>query len=254
MPSTTSNSTISVLKAIFARYGIPEVLRSDNGPQYQSQEFIAFSKAYNFIHVTSSPLYPQSNGQVERAVQTLKNLLTRTDDICQGLHAYWTTPMPWCNLSPSKLLMGQRLRSYYHWQIMYWSHSGLTFQNSVKLINNSKASKRKLLISAIVQERDLHCVMTVKCGSPLAESQWGGEWWHQQMLRGATLLEEDSPAVPNSSEELSEKSNRLLPPENADNNNPPSSSSGTDEPQSGCRVQTWSQTGTTIVPPKRYRS
>ena len=61
--------------------------------------------------MTSSPLYPQSNGQVERTVQTLKKLLRQTDDIRQGLLSYQTTPMPWCNLSPSELLMGRRLRS-----------------------------------------------------------------------------------------------------------------------------------------------
>jgi hypothetical protein len=32
--STTSLAVINVLKSIFARHGIPEVIRSDNGPQY----------------------------------------------------------------------------------------------------------------------------------------------------------------------------------------------------------------------------
>ena len=72
---TTSSSVIKVLKSIFSRHGIPKTLLSDNGPQYTSQEFTDFSKSYNFTHITSSPHFPQSNGQAERAVQTVKRLL-----------------------------------------------------------------------------------------------------------------------------------------------------------------------------------
>ena len=37
----------------------------DNGPQYSSEEFKEFAANYNFKHVTSSPNFPQSNGQAE---------------------------------------------------------------------------------------------------------------------------------------------------------------------------------------------
>ena len=76
MSSTTSVSTIAALKNVFSRHGIPEVVRSENGPQYSSQEFAAFSKAYSFKHITSSPLYPQSNGQVKRTVDSEKDIET----------------------------------------------------------------------------------------------------------------------------------------------------------------------------------
>ena len=78
MSSTTSKSTIAALKSVFSRHGIPEVVRSDNGPQYNSQEFTSFTEVYNFRHVTSSPLYPQSNGQAERSVQTVKKILRQS--------------------------------------------------------------------------------------------------------------------------------------------------------------------------------
>ena len=99
------------MKSVFCRYGIPETVRSDNGPQYSSSEFATFARECNFHHVTSSPLFPQSNGQVERAIQTAKKLLKRSDDPYMALLAYRSTPMPWCNLSPAELLMGRRLRS-----------------------------------------------------------------------------------------------------------------------------------------------
>ena len=72
LTSTTSASVISVLKSIFARHGIPETFVGDNGPQYTSQEMKDFAREYNFVHITSSPYYQQSNRLAERMVQTLK--------------------------------------------------------------------------------------------------------------------------------------------------------------------------------------
>ena len=60
------------MKRNIARYGLFEELISDNGPQYSSSEFEAFMKDYGIQHTTSSPLYPQSNGLAEKAVQTIK--------------------------------------------------------------------------------------------------------------------------------------------------------------------------------------
>ena len=60
--STTSQSVSNALKSIFSRHGIPEVLMTDNGPQFSSSEFAEFGKQYCFVHTTSSSHYPASNG------------------------------------------------------------------------------------------------------------------------------------------------------------------------------------------------
>ena len=111
LSSTTSHSIIEALKTVFSRFGIPEVVISDNGPQYFSQEFMEFARSYNFQHVTSSPLFAQSNGQAERTVQTVKRLLKESLDPHMALLTYRSTPFPWCNLSPAELLMGRSLRA-----------------------------------------------------------------------------------------------------------------------------------------------
>ena len=49
LTNTTSKGVIAALQAIFARHGIPEVLRSDNGPQYVSQEMTDFAALYGFV-------------------------------------------------------------------------------------------------------------------------------------------------------------------------------------------------------------
>ena len=66
LTSTTSGTIIFVLKTVFSRYGIPEQLISDNGPQFTSREMNMFSASYGFEHVMSIPHYPQRNGQAER--------------------------------------------------------------------------------------------------------------------------------------------------------------------------------------------
>ena len=42
--STTSQSVSNALKYIFSQHGIPEVLMTDNGPQFSSSEFAEFGK------------------------------------------------------------------------------------------------------------------------------------------------------------------------------------------------------------------
>ena len=109
--STTSHTVIKALKGIFARHGIPVRVFSDNGPQYASSEFSNFARAYKFQHATSSPHYAQSNGHAERAAKTVKKLLQEAEDPHLALLSYRSTPFPWCQLSPTELLMGRQVRT-----------------------------------------------------------------------------------------------------------------------------------------------
>ena len=64
LPSTTAPTVVTALKTIFARYGIPETVFSDNGPQYDSHEMKSFAFSCGFHHVTSSPRYtPRAMGK-----------------------------------------------------------------------------------------------------------------------------------------------------------------------------------------------
>ena len=111
LASTTANAVITATKSVFSRYGVPELLMTDNGPQYMCATFRKFAEEYNFTHTTSSPHFPQSNGQAERTVQTVKRILTRSDDPFLALMTYRATPLPWCGYSPAKLLMGRNIRT-----------------------------------------------------------------------------------------------------------------------------------------------
>ena len=85
--TTKLSDVIRALKAIFARQGLPEEVRSDNGPQYASAEFTHLGKEWGFKHKTSCPLFPQANGEVERAVKTTKCLLKKEKDPTKRLLA-----------------------------------------------------------------------------------------------------------------------------------------------------------------------
>ena len=65
LASQKASETIRLLKSIFARHEIPDILRSDSGPQFVSTEFDELSKDYSFTHVTSSQKLPQPNGNGE---------------------------------------------------------------------------------------------------------------------------------------------------------------------------------------------
>ena len=94
MHSTTSTAIISAFKSVFSRFGIPEILRTDNGPQFSSNEMTEFTSSYGIKHNTSSPYFPQSNGMAERFVRTVKQLLRQSSDLDLALLIYRATPLP----------------------------------------------------------------------------------------------------------------------------------------------------------------
>ncbi|XP_064107989.1 uncharacterized protein K02A2.6-like [Macrobrachium nipponense] len=65
LENTLASTVIRKLKSHFARYGLPCVLISDNGPQFVNENFKQFATDYDFEHRTSSPTHAQSNGMVE---------------------------------------------------------------------------------------------------------------------------------------------------------------------------------------------
>ena len=115
LPDTLSTTIIYLLKRQFARHGIPDRLRTYNGPQFSSAAFQKFVYDWHFQHSTSSPHYPQSNGLAESAVKTIKNIMRKAKesvgDAWMGLLAHRNTPSQDINKSPAQLLFGRRART-----------------------------------------------------------------------------------------------------------------------------------------------
>lgn len=109
---TTSSHTENCMNSMFSRFGIPEKVISDNGPQYDSREFKTFAEKWKFQHFTISPRYPQANGKVENAVKTFKALMKKNcdagNDLYLALLDWRNTPSEDLGSSPAQRLLGRR--------------------------------------------------------------------------------------------------------------------------------------------------
>jgi hypothetical protein len=122
MERTTAEDTIEKLRDMFARWGIPTQLVSDNGPQFTSEMFERFTRANNIKHTTTSPYHPATNGLAERFVQTLKQALrvSRKDGRTLNgrlnifLISYRNARHSTTERSLAQLLLGRDLRSRLH--------------------------------------------------------------------------------------------------------------------------------------------
>ena len=116
-PSTSSSAVIDVLRALFARFGLPETIVTDNGTGFVSQEFEEFLRKNGIHHTTSAPYHPASNGLAERAVQIVKKGLKKETSgsmstrLAKVLFTYRITPQSTTGSSPAELLLGRRPRT-----------------------------------------------------------------------------------------------------------------------------------------------
>ena len=110
LDNLSAKNVISYMKSQISRYGIPDELISDNGPQFACEEFAQFMKDYDIKHTTSSPYHPQANGQAERTVQTVKRLLVKAKDPYKALLDYRNSPLD-TGFSPAQLFLGTRLKT-----------------------------------------------------------------------------------------------------------------------------------------------
>ncbi|KAM7288053.1 uncharacterized protein ISCGN_031742 [Ixodes scapularis] len=116
MNSTSAEATIEKLRELFSHFGLPDVVVSDNGPQFCSQEFQIFLRENGVRHVRTAPYHPSSNGLAERFIRTLKEALRKempgrplSRRLASFLLAYRNTPHATTLQSPAELLLGRRL-------------------------------------------------------------------------------------------------------------------------------------------------
>lgn len=116
----TAAATISRLREIFSRFGLPEILVSDNGTQFTSHAFQQFCAINGIEHLKSPPYHPQSNGQAERFVDTFKRALLKAkgealtaENLQTFLRCYRTTPNSSVpdNQSPAEIMLNRKVRT-----------------------------------------------------------------------------------------------------------------------------------------------
>ena len=119
LSTTTASKTISALREVFARYGLPQQLVSDNGPQFVAEEFSVFFHSNGVKNIRSGPYHPATNGAIERMVQTMKQYLKAglsegipvEQALMKFLLHYCITPHAVTGTSPSSLFLGRNIRT-----------------------------------------------------------------------------------------------------------------------------------------------
>ncbi|XP_044747447.1 uncharacterized protein K02A2.6-like [Coccinella septempunctata] len=119
--STNTEITIKILKQIFARFGLPVTLVSDNATYFKSSDFELFLTNNNISHKTIPPFHPQSNGAAENSVKLFKNSLKKAfveghpvdtnTVLCRFLLDYRTTKHCTTGETPAKIMFGRNIRT-----------------------------------------------------------------------------------------------------------------------------------------------
>jgi transposase InsO family protein len=150
--STSSSSTIRILRNTFSTHGLPDVIVSDNATGFTSAEFKEFCTLNGIQHITSAPYHPASNGLAERAVQIVKAGLKRmegegTDEtkLCRFLFAYRRTPHSVTGRSPAELLFNREIKSRLS-LLKPDLESRVHDKQQAQKYNHDKKSKERLLI------------------------------------------------------------------------------------------------------------
>ena len=101
--------------AIICRFGIPRALVLGNGKQFDNPKFRDFCTELGIKNYYSSPAHPQSNGQAEVTIRTLKAALKTkleglkgkwVEYLLEGLWAYRTTRKSATHETPFALAFG----------------------------------------------------------------------------------------------------------------------------------------------------
>lgn len=104
---------------IFARQGIPDVLKRDNDPPFNGHEFQNFADYLGFKHRRITPYWPKANGDAERLVQTLEKSIRIShldgknwkQELYKFLRQYRATPHSTTSVSLSEALNNRKLKT-----------------------------------------------------------------------------------------------------------------------------------------------
>ena len=75
--SVTSDETIEKPQTVFANFGLPEQIVTDNGSTFTSKEFETFLQRNGIQQIRTAPYHTASNDQAERTFQTFKTTLNK---------------------------------------------------------------------------------------------------------------------------------------------------------------------------------
>ena len=118
MKTTTATSVINRLEKLFAIYGYPNKVRTDNGSPFQGKNIKEYFNDCGIKHMKITPRYPQANGTIERFMQVIGKCVKTSrfngkdwkTELNNMLRNYRTAPHKVTQKSPSLLLFNREIR------------------------------------------------------------------------------------------------------------------------------------------------
>uniref|UniRef100_A0A2N9ERP1 Integrase catalytic domain-containing protein n=1 Tax=Fagus sylvatica TaxID=28930 RepID=A0A2N9ERP1_FAGSY len=152
---TEKNIQSFVWKEVICRFGIPRVLVSDNGKQFDNPRFRQFSQELGIQYHYSSPGHPQANGQVEVTNRSLLKLIKTRLEGAKGL---WPEELPsilWAYRTTVRIPMGETpFRMTYGNEAVVPVEIGLTTLRTSTYDNQQNEEQLRLNLDLIDEVRD----------------------------------------------------------------------------------------------------
>ena len=100
-------------------FGIPNLIKTDNGPPFNGAMFKEFANYLGFYHREITPLWPQANGEAERFINTIGKAIRAAhadhrswkQEMYCFLRNYRATPHATTGMTPAELLLGRELKT-----------------------------------------------------------------------------------------------------------------------------------------------
>ena len=117
--SLSSKTVIPSLDKLFSIFGIPQTLKTDNGPPMNGNEFKLFMESMGIKHRKVTPLWPIANGECERFMRTLGKTIRAShtyntswkQDMYSFLRNYRATPHATTKHTPAELFFGRKIQT-----------------------------------------------------------------------------------------------------------------------------------------------
>ena len=116
--STKAATVIPKLDQMFARHGIPNQIKTDNGPPFNSEDHTRYLKILGISARFATPKWPQGNAEAERFMQPLGKTLKTAhiegrpwqQELNRFLLQYRTTPHTSTKVPPAELLFNRPIK------------------------------------------------------------------------------------------------------------------------------------------------
>ena len=104
---------------VFSMMGIVSVLKTDNGPPFNSHQFKAFATNMGFKHQRITPICPQANGEAKRFMRNLGKVARSAviegrpwrQEMYKCLRNYRATPHSSTGIAPATALFGREMKT-----------------------------------------------------------------------------------------------------------------------------------------------